>query len=714
MTAEGNGPPPEDRSTPPPEDGAPPEQPPAEAGPPPSTYAGRRLQEPEGSDHWLDEEIESALPPAPEPAAPEPAASEPAPEPAAPEPAAPEPEAPEPSQAPAIAASSETVEVDTLAIADREEAQEAALAGLRARTAAQATKTEQRVAAATSPPSTAPSPSEPAAAPAAATVPPAVAQVPPPTAPGDGPPLAGAGEPPKRGAWWRFLAASVVIIVAAATATAVSGLVFGYNLASGLGGIRGVDHLLQGATSGPQTILVLGADKRHGETDHGRSDTTILLRVTSSGIRMLSIPRDLKVDNIPGHGGPWKMNAAYTFGGPKLTTEVVKRLTGLQINHVLNIDFTGFADAVNSIGCVYFDVDHDYFHSNTGLAFADQYAAIDIHAGYQRMCGYNALQFVRYRHDDSDLVRSARQQAFLREARRQEPATKILGDFNQLTNIVSKYTSTDNALTDFPTLESLAKLFVSAGGAPVTQIHFPAILGGPTDPYVTAHQTAVHAVVREFLGESNSAPSGSLGPGSGGSSNSAKRAPTGGTKAGGKGSGKKGGSSGSGGSAPAPPPPPPFTDSTAQAQQYAAKLTAQRHGRWRRQGKIPMLYPTKLVPGSYIAADSDAYPIDGPGSDVFDGYTFVAEIPAGTAGYGYSAYYDFTGTNWPDPPILDSPTETKVINGDSYELFWDNGRLRLVGWKTPNGSYWVDNDLLETLTPGQMVGMAEAMRNSKG
>ena len=39
------------------------------------------------------------------------------------------------------------------------------------------------------------------------------------------------------------------------------------------------------------------------------SDTTILLRVTSSGIRMLSIPRDLKIDNIPGHGGPWKMNA---------------------------------------------------------------------------------------------------------------------------------------------------------------------------------------------------------------------------------------------------------------------------------------------------------------------------------------------------------------------------------------------------------------------
>ena len=136
---------------------------------------------------------------------------------------------------------------------------------------------------------------------------------------------------------------------------------------------------------------------------------------------MLSIPRDLKV-NIPGHGID-KFNAAYTYGGPKLTLKVVKQLTGIDdINHVVNVDFTGFADAVNSIGCVYVDVDHHYYHSNVGLAPTEQYAEIDIPAGYQRMCGYNALQYVRYRHDDNDLVRSARQQEFLREARQELPA----------------------------------------------------------------------------------------------------------------------------------------------------------------------------------------------------------------------------------------------------------------------------------------------------
>ena len=47
--------------------------------------------------------------------------------------------------------------------------------------------------------------------------------------------------------------------------------------------------------------------------------------------------------------------------------KVVKQLTGINdINHVVNVNFTGFADAVNAIGCVYVDVDHHYFHSNAG------------------------------------------------------------------------------------------------------------------------------------------------------------------------------------------------------------------------------------------------------------------------------------------------------------------------------------------------------------
>ena len=71
----------------------------------------------------------------------------------------------------------------------------------------------------------------------------------------------------------------------------------------------------------------------------------------------------------------------------------------------------------------YIDVDrHYYIPPNSGIA------EIDIQAGYQRLCGYKALQYVRYRHTDTDLVRSARQQDFLREARQAVPPSKLLDD----------------------------------------------------------------------------------------------------------------------------------------------------------------------------------------------------------------------------------------------------------------------------------------------
>ena len=92
---------------------------------------------------------------------------------------------------------------------------------------------------------------------------------------------------------------------------------------------------------------------------------------------------------------------------------MVKELTGLQINHVVNVDFLGFVRAVDAIGCVYVDVDRRYYHSNVGVPPAEQYAEINVQPGYQMLCGKKALQYVRYRHTDTDIVRSARQQDFI-------------------------------------------------------------------------------------------------------------------------------------------------------------------------------------------------------------------------------------------------------------------------------------------------------------
>src|SRR4029079_17620504 len=207
--------------------------------------------------------------------------------------------------------------------------------------------------------------------------------------------------------WWRFLTASVLIVVSVATAVSVSSLLLLTDVAAQLQPIPGLQEKIAEIDPGdPQTILIVGSDKRTNiEGDPGRSDTTMLLRVDpEKGILSLfSLPRDLKVD-IPGYG-VGKLNEAYSYGGVKETLETVKNLTGLEINHVVNVDFNGFAKAVDAIGCVYVDVDRHYFNDNsTALSSYDTYAAINVNAGYQRLCGHNALDYVRYRHTDTAIV----------------------------------------------------------------------------------------------------------------------------------------------------------------------------------------------------------------------------------------------------------------------------------------------------------------------
>ena len=67
-----------------------------------------------------------------------------------------------------------------------------------------------------------------------------------------------------------------------------------------------------------------------------------------------------------------------------------------------------------------------------------QYAEINIPAGYQKLCGQNALDYVRYRHEDSDFVRAARQQDFLRQAKAQIGAQPLFGDRKRRCNLLGR------------------------------------------------------------------------------------------------------------------------------------------------------------------------------------------------------------------------------------------------------------------------------------
>lgn len=167
----------------------------------------------------------------------------------------------------------------------------------------------------------------------------------------------------------------------------------------------------------PATALVVGYDQRAGEQSgiQARSDTVMLVRADpeTESLSLLSFPRDLYVEiHCPGRPVfSSRINGAYSECGTKGTLETVRNLTELPINYLVTVNFRGFRQLVDALGGVWIDVDRRYFNDQGG-DFG--YATINLFPGYQKLGGYQALDFVRYRHADSDLARIARQQLFVR------------------------------------------------------------------------------------------------------------------------------------------------------------------------------------------------------------------------------------------------------------------------------------------------------------
>src|ERR687898_573416 len=303
---------------------------------------------------------------------------------------------------------------------------------------------------------------------------------------------------PRPGLWKRLLLGALLVVFAAAGATAVAAfhevdkvvnaLELGPELKLGKNVLADTDP------GQPQTLLILGSDRRPKQNAEGaagaRSDTIMLVRLDpdKEATAIMSLPRDLKV-RIPGHGVD-KINAAYEYGGPALTLQTVKQLTGLPINHVVNVTFKGFWRAVNAIGCVYSDVDRDYFNDSAEFTF------IDIDPGYQRLCARQALQYVRFRHFDTDLVRSARQQDFLRQMKQQVTYSDLISKRDRLVKIFGRNTATDRELRSTTEVLRLLKLAVFSAGQPIQEIHFEGELG---PSFVEASDAQVQKLVQQFL-----------------------------------------------------------------------------------------------------------------------------------------------------------------------------------------------------------------------
>jgi LCP family protein required for cell wall assembly len=517
------------------------------------------------------------------------------------------------------------------------------------------------------------------------------------------PPPSGDHEPPPKPKryWWRFTLASVVIVAVTAAATSASILLYVGSIANALSHNNvlqnKVERFLSQTHGGePENILIIGSDKRASEPeDPGRSDTTLLLRLDPdrNAIALMSIPRDLKVE-IPGYGTD-KFNAAFAYGGPKLTLQVVKELTGLPINHVVNVDYLGFVRAVDAIDCVYVDVDRRYFHSNEGGAAPEQYAEINIQPGYQLLCGKKALQYVRYRHTDTDLVRAARQQDFLSAARQRVPIDQLVLGRNELIDIFTSYTTSD--ISDTETMLEVLKLFVASRNAAIKEVHFPAELGVS---YVYASPEAIQEAVDQFLGiEASGGPRGSLDEGGDTGAKKHKK-------------GKKGGQK----RKPKPhlaAPKPPGSDGLVPASE-AGELEAKPVARKVSHG-FPVFYPARLPSGAFYVESNPYLHVQDPRVYHFKDtdnkrhsayrMTLAMELPDGTHYFGVQGI-----KGWSDPPILANPSLTKTIHGREYDIYVDGDRVKMVAWHRGDNVYWISNTLLQSLTNDQMVGMARSAR----
>jgi LCP family protein required for cell wall assembly len=160
--------------------------------------------------------------------------------------------------------------------------------------------------------------------------------------------------------------------------------------------------------SEPLNVLCVGIDKgsNPGETGNFRSDVMLVASIDliNKRIAVVSIPRDTKIQ-IPGYGTE-KINAAHSFGGTKLATQVVKELTGLDIHGFIRVDFQAFQAIVDAIGGVPFALPYDIKDTKVGFLGKGYYEALT---------GEQALTLVRSRDlPNGDLDRIENQHKFLR------------------------------------------------------------------------------------------------------------------------------------------------------------------------------------------------------------------------------------------------------------------------------------------------------------
>ncbi len=585
-----------------------------------------------------------------------------------------------------------------------------------------------------------------------------------------------------------FLWLVVVVLVAAGGLAGGVELYFDYSVAEVRASSREVREaqkiLAEPVPGQPAVAIVIGYDRRFGpESAIGsRSDTVMLVRADPGKkvLSVLSFPRDLIVDipGCPAHP-PFRgrINEAYTYCGPRGTLATVKELTGIPINYMITVNFRAFTRIVDKLGGVHMDVDQRYFNDNSGLGPGQTYERINLRPGYQKLSGGKALDFVRYRHTDSDLYRVVRQQEFIKAFKQQISSTWSL---LQLPGIVSAITeNVEVAKGGRQELEpgevrGYAKLLYELPAGNFQQVQMEGVTGYNE---LAVPEEELQAAIDRFMSPDVDAPEKAIAVATG----SKPRTPTG-------------------------PPPPEVTvdvqngNGVVGAAADAAYLlglrgyqavngsNADRFDYFRTQ----ILYDPD-VPDADIAAEKlgDAFveaEVEEASPDaglttmlrVILGQTFTGELGAAPrddtpereppavltdpdsvapllqplqrrAGFpllvptvreessslsdadglrlynlegekalrltyrmGAGDYWGIQQAAWTEAPVLNGPTLTRTIKGREYKLYLSGSKLHMVAFEENGSAYWVVNTLLNRLSNETMLAIARGLKPARG
>jgi LCP family protein required for cell wall assembly len=265
---------------------------------------------------------------------------------------------------------------------------------------------------------------------------------------------------------------------------------------------RAQKQLVPAQPGAPAIALVLGYDARRGVDAGGgsRSDTIMMIRADpkTHTISLLSFPRDLLVPiYCPNSAEPIaedKINSAYDRCKAPGTLETIQHLTGLPVNYLITVNFHGFKQIVDDLHGVWLFVDRRYYNKNVGTAATD-YANINLQPGYQRLTGGAALEFVRFRHTDSDFVRLARQQEFVRALKDQLSQHLSVLDLPKIVSAITQNVEVGGHPSD-ETVLKYAYFALTLPGGHILQDTISGVAGYSD---VTAPESSIQQAVQQFV-----------------------------------------------------------------------------------------------------------------------------------------------------------------------------------------------------------------------